>query len=333
MLSSENKGVTSEGPDDVGVSQGLSATEEEGEEFYSDEIESEEESEEEGRSEDLSSDEESPVAGPSGRVMGPRVLNLRKATSGIQRTEPKATTMLAEHTVLEEKPTHISNDRGKDAPNSHDSARLRPPSKRKSDEDHIQSESEDNNVPPIASNAPTVQHPNRVPSGPKANESDDTTSSEESTSTSVVATSQAPRSQNHAATQPSNALVAAHNPPPNAIKRRSWNPFSTKKALTTQELDDKIERHRVRADNALQRSSDARTKRTQNNLLLHNSSVPFGAKFIAFFARIGNWSSERRATRKWEAEKKKVDRNREKRLVLTHQAPASTAPQNANPPN
>lgn len=99
-------------------------------------------------------------------------------------------------------------------------------------------------------------------------------------------------------------------------KKRFKMPFTHRDPCTLQELDAKIDKHRSKAEAAEALQDASRNQLKANKTLASNSSAPIGRRFIAFFARLGNWFGMKRHERAAKSERKKLDKNTEKRFIL-----------------
>lgn len=315
--SSDDNGVGSDGQDDVSVSEDEASSEESGEVFHSDEEESEEESDTRGNDETLSSDEKDAPAGPAGRTGRQQSVNLRKATAGIQRSGPQATVPVKSAPIL---PATLasknSSSNSEETSSEAKSAPKHPPSASAS-EDRVKALV---TGPPSAPRARQVAKPSAsagVANQDAVSNSEDDTASEDSTETeSTEMGHQA--DQNATGGQQGSAQNAGAAAPLAVAKHHSWNPFASKKALTAQDLDTKIQKHRARATKAEQQSKTATSRRTENNQAFHDRDTPVGGKIIAFFSKFGRWTSEKRANRKWNSELNKTEQLRKERMALSN---------------
>lgn len=308
-LGSEGESSSSPKPS---PSKDVSSAEEDSEEFYTDSENAEHESDGGSRSETLSSNEVEPEEGPKEGPKKHGSVNLRQATTAIQRSGPEAKATTVVPAVIAGQKAHSSVDSSETDASS--------TAGRKAQTVSTISESED-----TAEESATSEASSTVAKPPKASAARQAASASEDEEDSTTEESTTSNSQDGALAPNGAQKDGAKGNQTAVAKRHSWNPFASKQVITAQTLDAKIQRHLDRAGDADRRSKAANAKRTQDNGILHNSDAPFGSRVAAFFSRMGNWSREKSATRESNSEQKKVSRHRKERQRLFSQSTTANA--------
>lgn len=302
-LGSEDKETDSSSASRPPASEDVSTAEEASEEFYTDSEETSRNGDGGSRSEELSSDEKVGGNGPNGEVKRYGGVDLRKATTGIQRSGPDAKSTTVVPAVIAGRKSRASVD-SSEAESS--SADAHP----KHHTASTVSESEETTEGSSTEEAPTK---NVRPKTTAAKKNGSTSADEDSTS-SEQSTSEEQQAKPIAAQDAQKS--GAQGNPSSVSKRHSWNPFAAKQVMTAQLLDTKIQKHLDRAGDADRRSKAANLRRTQDHGIIHNADAPLGSRVAAFFSRMGNWSREKRASREATSENKKASRHQKERTRL-----------------